>query len=84
MPVTAESVRLQVDRMFLRPARARGDSMVSVAVKDVADALGAEARFALICTALQSRIFEDEYRVHLMRTEGPTQSSTTVLVFSLR
>jgi hypothetical protein len=70
MKVTAENVRLHADRQFLRPARARGDTMVSIAVKNIADALGTEARFPLICTALQSRIFENEYGVHLVRTEG--------------
>jgi 5-methylcytosine-specific restriction enzyme B len=80
---SAEAVRLHVDRTYIRPARERGATRVRVAVKEVAKDLGYSAKYPLICTALRSNIFESEFRVRLASTDGPEQSSTTVLTFSV-
>ncbi len=78
----ADDVRAYAFDRFVRPARSRGESMVTIPARAVHDGLHYSSRFPLVCTALGAQKFRDEYGLVLVKIEGPIQSSTTAFTFS--
>jgi hypothetical protein len=79
----SEQVRDLFARDYVGPARSRGQSRVQVAACDVANQLGWENRYPLICGALKAESFHEELGVQLVLVSDPCPSSTAVLTFSV-
>lgn len=77
----ADDVRAYAFERFIAPARARGARSATVRARDVHDGLRYSSRFPLVCTALGSKKFQDEYGVKLSKIDGPIQSSTTAFTY---
>lgn len=79
----SDSVREYVGAHFVEPARYRGDTEVTIRSGDVHEALGFKNRLPLVCSALGTQVFEDQYRLKRLSIEGPLNGSSTVFRFKL-
>ncbi len=77
----SDQVRRHALDRFVEPARRSGTKDISIPVRDIHDALRLEHRFPLVISALMAKKFWDANGLSKPWTEGPAQSSTTVLHF---
>lgn len=82
--ITADQIRSYVNKAFLEPARRAGQTSFQVTAGDVHADLKLENRMPAICSALDAKKFEDQYRVVLSTRSGPKQSSTSTWRFSIQ
>lgn len=80
----ADLIRAYVNRSYIEPARQSGITTVEVVAGDVHRDLGLENRMPAVCSALDARRFQEEYRVILNSRTGPKQSSTARWRFGVR
>jgi hypothetical protein len=78
----ADKVRQYVVKEYIRPARVRGERMVSVTAGDVHKALGLKNRIALVCTALRATRFQSENHLRLKDVSGPPSGMSTTVKFT--
>lgn len=81
---TADEIRSYVNRTFIEPARNSGKTSVQVVSGDVHKDMGLENRMPAVCSALDARKFEEEYRVVTSNRVGPRQSSTVCWLFAIK
>jgi len=85
---TADEIRAYVNRVFIEPARKSGKTSVQVVSgdvhKDMRKDMGLENRMPAVCSALDARKFEDEYRVITSSRVGPRRSSTVCWLFAIK
>ena len=79
----SDEVRAYVSEKYIEPARRRGERTVTVRAGDVHKALGLRNRVPLVIQALTSGLFQQLSAVHLIKTVGPKQSTTTELWFEI-
>ncbi len=79
----SDRVREYCKTNIVDPARARGDSTVTIRAGDIHAALGFKNRLPLVCSALGANVFEELARVHRIGIEGPTNGANAVFTFSL-
>lgn len=77
-----ERVREWVETKVIRPARARGDRMVSVTAGDVHRELGLKNRVPVVCQALKSKRFLHENHLVLKDMSGPPSGLSTTVRFT--
>lgn len=80
----ADDIRAAALRLFIDPARQRGDAEVSIRAGDLHDTLGLDQAHANVCQALGGSKFQQLAKVPPPRVEGPGQSTTTTYHFSLK
>jgi 5-methylcytosine-specific restriction protein B len=80
----ADDIRAAALKLYIEPARQRGDAEVSIRAGDLHDALGLDLAHANVCQALGGAKFQAMAGVPAPRIEGPGQSTTTTYHFSLR
>jgi 5-methylcytosine-specific restriction protein B len=80
----ADDIRAAALKLYIEPARQRGDAEVSIRAGDLHDALGLDQAHANVCQALGGAKFQAMAGVSAPRIEGPGQSTTTTYHFSLR
>jgi hypothetical protein len=78
----ADKVRQYVVKEYIRPARVRGERIVSVTAGDVHKALGLKNRIALVCTALRATRFQSENHLRLKDVSGPPSGMSTTVKFT--
>ncbi len=78
----ADDVRAYAFEHYVKLARQRGEHTVTIRARDVHDGLHYSSRFPLVCTALASLKFQNEYGLTLVKIDGPVQSSTTAFTLS--
>lgn len=83
MESLADKIRKYVSDAIIEPARKAGKTEVSINAGDVHKDLRLGNRMPAICSSLDARKFQEEYRVVLSRRSGPKQSSTTMWLFSI-
>lgn len=83
MATDADRVRQLALTKFIEPARARGESKVTVVARDVHDELGLSAAHANVCQALAGRKFQELASVPAPTMTGPMASSTTAFTYNL-
>jgi hypothetical protein len=81
---TADEIRSCVNRVFIEPARKTGKTSVQVVSGDVHKDMGLENRMPDVCSALDARKFEEEYRVITSSRVGPRRSSTVCWLFAIK
>ena len=79
----ADRIRNYVLETYISPARARGDSSVSVIVGPLNNEMGLNMAWPNICQALEGRKFLELANVPPPNAEGPKQSTTRKLTFLL-
>lgn len=80
----ADDIRAAALKLYINPARQKGDAEVSIRAGDLHDALGLDQAHANVCQALGGAKFQQLAKVPPPRVEGPGQSTTTTYHFSLR
>ncbi len=79
----ADDIRHFVRVNLVEPAKARGDTSVSVRVGDVHKEMGLSNALPAICSAIGSDKFLAEAAVSLMAREGPQNSTSTMFTFAI-
>jgi len=79
----ADRIRQFVNKKYIEPARATGQSEVSIRAGDVHRDMGLRNRMPAVCSALDAKKFEKRYMVKLKERFGPPQSSSVVWIFSI-
>ena len=79
----ADKVREYCRTQLVDPARARGDTTVSIRAGDIHKALGFKNRLPLVCSALGANTFQEYARVQRIGLEGPTNGANAVFTFRL-
>jgi 5-methylcytosine-specific restriction enzyme B len=79
----ADEVREHCRSHYVDPARARGDSTVTIRAGDVHSALGYKNRFPLVCSAIGATLFEKASRVKRIGVDGPLSGANTTFTFRL-
>lgn len=80
---TADEIRSYVNRVFIEPARKSGKTSVQVVSGDVHKDMALENRMPAVCSALDARKFDEEYRVVTSSRVGPRRSSTVRWLFAI-
>ena len=79
----SDTVRQHCLVHFVEPARARGDETVTIRAGDVHMALAFKKRMPLVCSALGSNLFENQYHVERVGVEGPLNGANATFTFRL-
>lgn len=79
----ADKIRRYVLENYIRPARLRGDATVSLTVGALNNEMGLHMAWPNICQALEGRLFLQLANVPAPAAEGPKQSTTRKLTYSL-
>lgn len=80
----ADRVREYCKAQLIDPARARGQTTVSIRAGDVHSALGFKNRMPLVCSALGTIAFEEVAKVERVGIDGPTNGANAVFRFRLK
>jgi len=80
----ADRIRRDVLDHYITPARASGQATVSITVGPLNNEMGLHMAWPNICQALEGRLFLELANVPPPTAEGPRQSTTRKLTFSLK
>lgn len=78
----SDSVREHVQIAYVRPAKRRGEKMVSIKVGDVHKAVGLRNRVPLVCQALRSGKFLNMNGLKLVAKTGPESGQSTTVTYT--
>jgi len=81
---TADQIRAYVNKAFIEPARRAGKADILIVASDVHADLKLDNRMPAVCSALDAKKFQNEYRVILGSRRGPRQGSTVTWRFLLQ
>lgn len=81
---TAAKIRAYANEAFIEPARKARRTEATISASDIHKDLKLEARYPLVCSALDARKFQDDCRVILSKRSGPKQGSTVVWTFLIK
>jgi len=82
--MTADQIRAYANKAFVEPARRQGLTNVSIVAGHVHADLKLENRMPAVCSAIDARKFQEQYRVVLSSRSGPKQSSSVTWRFSIQ
>ena len=77
----ADEVRAYCQRVYVMPARERGEKRISIRAGDVHEGLKYRNRLPLVCSALGAKVFEEQARVSRIAVDGPFNGANTVFQF---
>lgn len=80
---TADDVRRFVAKHYISPARAVGQSPVTIRCGTVHSHMGLVDRMPLVCSSIQTREFADRQRVALTSRVGPDPGANLWLTFDV-
>ena len=79
----SELVKDYAFKTYIIPARSRGAPSVQIRAGDIHKALGFKQRSALVCSALGSLAFRDQYKIKLIARDGPGVGMTTLFTYDV-
>lgn len=79
----ADEIRRYVLEKYIKPARLRGDATVTITIGALNNEMGLHMAWPNICQALEGRLFLQLANVPAPAAEGPKQSTTRKLTYSL-
>jgi hypothetical protein len=79
----ADQVRAYALRVYISPARQRGDSQVTIIAGSIAKDLKLSDRIPLVCDALGALKFWAEYHLRLLKRTGPWYGAAATFTFEL-
>jgi hypothetical protein len=80
----SDQVIQYVQRLYIEPAKKRGDAEVSIKAGDVHKALHWSNRVPSVCQALSSKRFLEQNQLTLIEKQGPPSGLSTTTVFTYR
>lgn len=80
----SDQVIQYVQRIYIEPAKKRGDVEVSIKAGDVHKALHWSNRVPSVCQALSSKRFLKQNQLALIEKQGPPSGLSTTTVFTYR
>jgi len=80
---TSDLIREFVNRHYIEPARKAGRREVSIVSGDIHSRMKLTSRKPQVCGALGANRFETDYRVKLLRREGPQNGATLEFTFDV-
>ena len=80
----ADRVREYCKTQIIDPARARGETTVSIRAGDIHVALGFKKRLPLVCSALGANAFEHIAKAQRISIDGPTNGANAIFKFQLK
>lgn len=78
----ANEIREHAFTKYIAPAFRSGKQQAEVAAGDVHRDLGLRNRMPLVCGALGALIFQQKYRLQLLKRSGPGQGSQATFLFA--
>lgn len=79
----SDKIRAFVFDEYIRPARVKGKRQIELRAGDIHRKMRLDSRVPAVCSAIESRKFQVEYRVKLINRKGPHQSTTTCFTFEI-
>jgi hypothetical protein len=79
---TADSIRHHAIDKYVAPARRQRDKTFTISVGGVHKELGLQNRIPAVCSALTSRKFLMENRLHLISRTGPPSGKSTTVTYT--
>ena len=79
----ADKIRSFVDREYITPARARGQSQVTIRAGDVHSRMNLKNRVPSVCGALGAHKFSQQFNLELANREGPDMGANASFTFSI-
>ena len=79
---TADSIRQHATNRYVLPAQRQRDRTFSINVGGVHKELGLNNRIPAVCSALTSRKFLGENRLHLVSWTGPPSGKSTTVTYT--
>jgi hypothetical protein len=78
----SDSVRQHAEEAYVRPARRKGEKLVSIQVGDVHRAVALQNRVPLVCQALESNKFLEANKLRLVSKSGPRSGQSTTVTYT--
>ena len=78
----SDAVRHHAEEAYVRPARRKGDKLVSIQVGDVHRAVALQNRVPLVCQALESNKFLEANKLRLVSKSGPRSGQSTTVTYT--
>lgn len=79
----AHRIREYINQRHVLPARAAGQAELTIRAGDVHSDMGLVSRMPAVCQALEAKLFEEDYRVRLIRRTGPKQGANVFFTFAV-
>ncbi len=78
----SDEVRQHAQETYVRPARRKGENVISIRVGDVQKSVGLRNRVPLVCQALKSNKFLEANRLKLVSESGPPSGQSTTVTYT--
>ena len=78
----SDAVRQHAEEAYVRPARRKGEKLVSIQVGDVHRAVALHNRVPLVCQALESNKFLEANKLKLVSKSGPRSGQSTTVTYT--
>jgi hypothetical protein len=79
----ADDVRNYCKTNYIEPARNRSEKIITICSGDVHKALNYRNKYPLVCSAIGSKLFEENYNVRRISVEEPLNGASTLFTFEL-
>jgi hypothetical protein len=80
----SERIREYAGRQYVEPVRHGIGSRVSIKAGDIVKGLGLKDKTPNVCSALRSKVFQEQYGIELIGEQGPPSGMSTTVVFTYR
>lgn len=80
----ADRVRGYANEQYIQPVRKNAGGTVRIRAGDIVKGLGLKNKTPNVCTALRSKIFQEQYGLELLEEQGPPSGMSTTVVFTYR
>lgn len=81
---SSDQIREYAARQYVEPVRHGAGTTVSIRSGDIVKGLGLKNKTPNVCTALRSKIFQEQYGLQLLEEQGPPSGMSTTVVFTYR
>ena len=81
---SSDQIREYAGKQYVEPALYGPETTVSIKSGDIVRGMGLKNKTPNVCTALRSKIFQDQYGLQLIGEQGPPSGMSTTVVFTYR
>ncbi|HWF66928.1 MAG TPA: hypothetical protein VN670_06470 [Acidobacteriaceae bacterium] len=81
---SSDQIREYAGKQFVEPALHGAGTTVSIKSGDIVRGMGLKNKTPNVCTALRSKIFQNQYGLQLIGEQGPPSGMSTTVVFTYR
>ena len=78
----SDQIREYAGRQYVEPVRSGTGTTVRIKAGDVVNGLRLKNKTPNVCSALRSKIFQEQYGVQLIGEQGPPSGMSTTVVFT--